>query len=167
MEKAPFDFDLSPSEVARKTVLIENFKKHLDALQSQMNGEGGSNLNNGSYDMGMLNDSHNDSNMDASLDALQQTQSQVMAAQDDMLSELGQGVSRLLDQSNLINEESKFHVRLLDDMDLDVEKASAGLRAETRHAEKIRQESSVCKLYIIIAALSALLCFLLVMGMSK
>ena len=116
-----------------------------------------------------------------------------MDAQDDMLDELGSGIGRLHDQALLINDESKvrfeecvndmfhimlmrryltlpvtkqLHVKLLDDMEGGVEAATIGLRAEAKHAEKIREQSSVCKLYVVIAALTGLLVFLLVMGFS-
>ena len=68
-----------------------------------------------------------------------------MSAQDDMLDELGNGISRLHDQAQLINDESRLHVKLLDDMEGGVEAATMGLRAEAKHAEKIREQSSVCK----------------------
>ena len=84
-----------------------------------------------------------------------------------MLSELGNGVSRLADQARMINDESNLHVGLLNDMEGDVEAATSGLRAEARHAEKIREESSVCRLYLIIIALTVLLVFLIIMGFSR
>lgn len=57
---------------------------------------------------------------------------------DRMLEELGRGVGRLKNQSTLINEETSLHVRLLDEMEGDAERASSGLRAEARHAEKVK-----------------------------
>jgi hypothetical protein len=149
------NFGMSRSEMARNKVLLANVKKQLEALQgrsrqappqqAQQQSDGG----------------------DPSRGALQATAQTVMAAQDDMLSELGSGVSRLADQARMINDESQMHVRLLNDMEGDVEEATSGLRAEARHAEKIREESSVCKLYIIIVALTALLIFLIIMGFSR
>lgn len=57
-----------------------------------------------------------------------------------MLEELGRGVGRLKNQSTMINEETSLHVRLLDDMEGDAERASSGLRAEARHAEKVKNK---------------------------
>lgn len=54
-----------------------------------------------------------------------------------MLADLGRGVGRLKTQSVLINEETSLHVRLLDDMEGDAERASTGLRSEARHAENV------------------------------
>ena len=51
-------------------------------------------------------------------------------------------------------------------MESDVESATMGLRQEAKHAEKIREQSSACKLYMIIAAETALLAFLIIMGFS-
>ena len=109
---------------------------------------------------------HQQGRSDQTETAYMQTTQTVMAAQDDMLSELGAGVGRLADQARLIEDESKMHVRLLDEMEGGVESATEGLRAEAKHAEKIREQTSVCKLYIVIACLTGLLVFLLVMGFS-
>jgi hypothetical protein len=103
---------------------------------------------------------------DPTLQAYQQTAQTVMSVQDEMLDQLGSGVSRLHNQAMLINEESTLHVNLLHEMDEDVESATMGLRQEAKHAERIREQSSVCKLYMIIAGETVLLVFLIIMGFS-
>jgi hypothetical protein len=103
---------------------------------------------------------------DQTQSAYMQTTKTVMEAQDDLLLSLGEGVGRLKTTAGLINEEATLHSKLLDDMDGDVERAQGTLAAETRHAMKIRQESSVCKLYLVIMALVALMVMLLVLGIS-
>lgn len=56
-----------------------------------------------------------------------------------MLADLGRGVGRLKTQSVMINEETSLHVRLLDDMEGDAERASSGLMTEARHAQKVQK----------------------------
>jgi len=63
----------------------------------------------------------------------------VVSEHDRMLADLGRGVGRLKTQSVMINEETSLHVRLLDDMEGDAERASSGLQTEARHAQKVTQ----------------------------
>ncbi len=143
----PASFGLSPAEVARRTTLLQGVSSQVRSLQSRRSPPSAAS--------------------DPTEDALQATTQTVMEVQDGMIDELSSGVSRLADQARMINEEANLHTNLLDDMETDVEAATVGLRAEARHAEKIREESSTCKLYLIIVGLSALLVFLIIMGFSK
>jgi hypothetical protein len=68
--------------------------------------------------------------------------------QDDMIDELAVGVGRLNNQTNLIHQETNAHVRLLDEMDTNVDLANQGLEDETRRAMRLREESSVWKLHL-------------------
>lgn len=86
--------------------------------------------------------------------------------QDDMIDELAVGVGRLKNQTNLIHQETNAHVRLLDEMDTNVDLANQGLEDETRRAMRLREESSVWKLHLIIVGLSVLLFLLILMGLS-
>mmetsp|Transcript_12920 Transcript_12920/g.25879 ORF Transcript_12920/g.25879 Transcript_12920/m.25879 type:complete len:101 (-) Transcript_12920:282-584(-) len=96
----------------------------------------------------------------------QQLQSSALAMQDNMIDELAAGVGRLKHQSQLIGEEGRMHVRLLNEMDVDVERATVAFQEEAKHAERARHQTSVKKLYSIIAGLSLLLLFLLSVGFS-
>ena len=86
--------------------------------------------------------------------------------QDGMIDELAMGVSRLKNQTNLIHEEATSHVRLLDEMDNNVDLANQGLEEETRRAMRLSQERSVWRLHLVIVALSILLFLLILMGLS-
>jgi hypothetical protein len=86
--------------------------------------------------------------------------------QDDMIDELAVGVGRLKNQTNLIHQEANSHVRLLDEMDSNVDLANQGLEEETRRAMRLREEKSVWRLHLIIVALSVLLFLLILMGLS-
>ena len=86
--------------------------------------------------------------------------------QDDMIDELAVGVGRLKSQTNLIHQEASSHVRLLDEIDSNVDLANRGLEEETRRAMRLREEKSVWKLHLIIVGLSVLLFLLILMGLS-
>ena len=86
--------------------------------------------------------------------------------QDDMIDELAVGVGRLKTQTGLIHQEANAHVRLLDEMDNNVDLANQGLEEETRRAMKLREEKSVWRLHLIIVGLSVLLFLLILMGLS-
>lgn len=86
--------------------------------------------------------------------------------QDDMIDELAVGVGRLKTQTGLIHQEANAHVRLLDEMDNNVDLANQGLEEETRRAMRLREEKSVWRLHLIIVGLSVLLFLLILMGLS-
>jgi hypothetical protein len=86
--------------------------------------------------------------------------------QDDMIDDLAIGVGRLKDQTHVIHQEANSHVRLLEEMDTNVDIANRGLEEETRRAMKLREEKSVWKLHLIIVGLSVLLFLLILMGLS-
>ena len=56
--------------------------------------------------------------------------------------------------------------KLLDDTEVDVEEADRSLAAETRHAEHVKEYSTVCWMYIIILLEIVAVCILLVMNFS-
>ena len=86
--------------------------------------------------------------------------------QDDMIDDLAIGVGRLKDQTHVIHQEANSHVRLLEEMDTNVDIANRGLEEETRRAMKLREEKSVWKLHLIIVGLSVLMFLLILMGLS-
>ena len=65
-----------------------------------------------------------------------------------------------------IRDETTLHKKLLDDIDGDVEAAASSLRLEARHAQRIREQSTVCRLYLCIAILVIILLLLLVVGFT-
>lgn len=58
----------------------------------------------------------------------------------------------------------QLHVRLLSDIDYDVEKAMGGLRTETKHAMETRKKTGNCHLYVCIVVLLIVLVLLLVLS---
>ena len=70
-------------------------------------------------------------------------------------------------QAHIIGDEAKIHVRLLDDLDGNVELATAGLQSETRHAETIRAKSRMCYMYICVFVEVILLLILAVVAFTR
>lgn len=132
---------MTPGEAARRRNL-------LDGLRSQLgSSSGGTNNNNNSGGY-----------TSATTAALRQ--------QNDMIDELAIGVGRLKNQTHMIHQETNAHVRLLDEMDHNVDMANVGLEDETRRAMRLKEESSVWRLHLVIVGLSVLLFLLILMGLS-
>jgi len=127
---------LSPTEAGRRRTL-------LDGLRTQMNMPMGSGGGRG-----------------------ESSTAAALRQQDDMIDELAIGVGRLKNQTNLIHQEANAHVRLLDEMDQNVDLANQGLEEETRRAMRLKEERSVWRLHVIIVGLSILLFLLILMGLS-
>ena len=107
--------------------------------------------------------------------------------QDDLIDILGGQISRLHDRAIDINQESSLHTALIEDIDDDVGDTTSKLRDETAHAKQvknerdphacamrcdphpcsqIRQQGGVCKLYITIGGLFALMLVLIFIGLG-
>jgi hypothetical protein len=91
---------------------------------------------------------------------------QAMRQQDDMIDDLAVGVSRLRDQTQVIGDESRMHVNLLNDMESNLDSAHAGLESETRRAAQLKEDQSVWRLQLTVAGLSVLLVLLILNGIS-
>lgn len=153
---------LGASEAGRRQNLIDGLKNQLghssggsDIKQSDNSGHGRS---SSSGSDAMSNHGKNPNEMSSSAAAMQR--------QDDLIDDLAVGVSRLKDQTHAIHDEAHHHVRLLDQMDQNVDLANQGLEDETRRALRLKEEGSVWRLYGIIAGLSVLLFLLVLMGLS-
>jgi hypothetical protein len=140
---------LTPAELARRRKLVNSLQQQ---VQSDAGGTGGGSQNN--YGSGPQQPQ------------FQNATSMALRQQDDMIDELAVGVGRLKSTTHLINDEARQHVKLLDDMDGDIEKAQLGLLAETERAQKLKEDNSVWRLYGIIVGLSVLLLLLVLAGLS-
>ncbi|KAF0700733.1 Aste57867_8788 [Aphanomyces stellatus] len=94
-------------------------------------------------------------------------QNQMMLDQDEQLNMIGQGVANLKQYSLAVKDETDLHVRLLDDINVDVEKATTGLESEGDRAAILAKRSSNFRLYLAIVVLSVILVFELIIGGSK
>ncbi|CAN0366968.1 unnamed protein product [Ectocarpus sp. 12 AP-2014] len=153
MERRPVDFAVGQGELARRRAALDTLRREVGAVRGSMGGGRGG----GAAAAGAAGGS-------GGMSRLEQ-QRETMKEHDRMLADLGRGVGRLKTQSVMINEETSLHVRLLDDMEGDAERASSGLRTEARHAEKIREKSKTFNLYVIILVLSIILAILVFSGL--
>jgi len=98
--------------------------------------------------------------------APQSQMAMAMQQQDAMIDELAVGVGRLRDQTQVIGDEARMHVDLLNDMEQNLDTAHDGLDAETRRAARLKEDRSVWRLQLIVAGLFVLFVLLFFMGMS-
>lgn len=96
----------------------------------------------------------------------QSQMSMAMQQQDAMIDELAVGVGRLRDQTQVIGDEARMHVDLLNNMEQNLDTAHDGLDAETRRAARLKEDRSVWRLQLIVAGLFVLFILLFFMGMS-
>lgn len=89
-----------------------------------------------------------------------------MRQQDDLIDDLAVGVGRLKNQTAAIGDEARMHVNLLNDMETNLDAAHEGLEGETRRAMRLREDSSLWRLQLIVAGLFILLILLILMGLS-
>lgn len=148
---------VNSADVQRRIGLIENLERQVGSSTSSGGGGDGDLLGLGGGNGSNSNSYHGGS---------QTLAAQALRHQDDMIDELANGVSRLKDQTMLVNDEANMQNRMLGDMDTDVENARTGLEAETLRAMKLKEDQSVWRLYLIIAGLSILLFLLIINGLG-
>lgn len=151
------EYELVASEIARRETLVANVKSLINNLYvsgGQNSGAGG------------LSGKQTSPYTSNPVQSQAQRQADMMKLQDDMLNEIGTGVGRLHGKALIIGEEAKAHVRLLDDLDSNVEIASAALQAEAKHAAEIKEKGKVCYMYICIAVECAVLLLLIILAIQ-
>ena len=99
-----------------------------------------------------------------SLSSMLGLQNQILRDQDQQLEGISQGVSNLHHYSLAVKDESELHVKLLQDMDSDVQSATLGLENEATRAERVARQNNHARLYLTILILFIILLFLLIVG---
>lgn len=148
---------LSSTEIQRRRRLLHHLRgQKVDSIIS-MSGNSGSYVPPSS------------SGVDSNVGQQQQPRSQMVMAmqqQDAMIDELAVGVGRLRDQTQVIGDEARMHVNLLNDMEQNLDAAHEGLDAETRRAATLKEDRSVWRLQLTVAGLFVLFVLLFFLGMS-
>jgi hypothetical protein len=148
---------LPPAQIQRRRRLLQHLRGHrIDNMSSNNNN------NSGDYNPPTIGG-------DGGVPQQNQQQSQMamaMQQQDAMIDELAVGVGRLRDQTQVIGDESRMHVNLLNDMEANLEVAHEGLDAETRRAARLKEDQSVWRLQLIVAGLFVLFVLLFFLGLS-
>lgn len=138
---------LPASQIDRRRRLLQHLRGHrIESMNS---------ANNGDYRPPSMDGGQPQSQMAV---AMQQ--------QDAMIDELAVGVGRLRDQTQVIGDEARMHVDLLNDMEQNLDTAHDGLDSETRRAARLKEDQSVWRLQLIVAGLFVLFVLLFFMGMS-
>jgi len=131
IEKEPFSFNLTADEAKRRRGLVSELQVKTRPVMG-----GGTFVRPG----GVLGGGDGNG---GSVQLSVQQQRQIMAEQDLLLDDISGGVDRLHERAVNINDETKLHKSLLDDMDVDVDKALVGMRKETKHAIEVRAGTSL------------------------
>lgn len=147
---------LQPAQIQRRRRLLQHLRGHrIDSMISENNN------NSGDYNPPSMDGGGNGTPQE------QQSQvSMAMQQQDAMIDELAVGVGRLRDQTQVIGDEARMHVNLLNDMEQNLDAAHEGLDAETRRAARLKEDQSVWRLQLIVAGLFILFVLLFFLGMS-
>lgn len=161
MSNQALQYELAPSEIARREILLANIKTLTQNLFSRPN--------QGPPAVGAPGKPTSPYTSQTGAGGRQQlqTQEQIMKLQDEMVLEIGTGVSRLHGKALVIGEEAKAHVRLLDDLDTNVEIASAALAQEAKHAAETKEKGKVCYMYICIAVEVVVLFIMLMLAFGS
>lgn len=76
-------------------------------------------------------------------------------------------MNRLHGQALQIGDETKAQTRLLDDLDSNVDIATAALQAEAKHAQVIKDKAQVCWMYVCVAVEVIILFLLIVLVLTS
>lgn len=77
--------------------------------------------------------------------------------QDDILDNMSKGLDNLKNMGLAIRDETDLHMKLLDDVENEVDKGNASLKRETARAEHITRDTRTCWLYSLICVLLVVL----------
>jgi hypothetical protein len=161
MMASPMEYEIAPSELARRQSLVENLQKQMAIVPQGVGGfgqsGGGSGGGGGGSSAGVTNP------MNHSDRGLMQRQKDVIRLQDDMVTDIGHGVDRLHVQATGIGEETKIHTRLLDDLEGHVDDTAGALTAESQRANEVREKAGGCAMYVCVAVEFLVLMILIVL----
>lgn len=73
--------------------------------------------------------------------------------QDEILGELSKGLDNLKQIGMTIGDEANLHMKLLDNIEDEVDRGAAGLKRETARAEHVTRDTKTCWLYSLICIL--------------
>ena len=87
---------------------------------------------------------------------------ELAALQDEMLKDLSTGIDRLGRVARTIGDETTLQTKLLDGIEVDVEKASEALQEETRHAERVKEKAQIGRLWCMLLVQIVVVIFLVI-----
>lgn len=172
MENCPLEFEMFPSELARRRVLLSSAQKLLNSGPCSKVGSfgsgNGSGLGGGGGPWGKDSSNNSVQNpLNMSDRGLAQRQQQIIGLQDEMLGDISRNVDRLHGQAVTIGDQAKEHGRILESLEQETDGATSGLQAETAHAKAIKDKAQVCWLYVCVAVEFVLLFLLVILGFTS
>mmetsp|Transcript_41056 Transcript_41056/g.72887 ORF Transcript_41056/g.72887 Transcript_41056/m.72887 type:complete len:214 (-) Transcript_41056:413-1054(-) len=157
-------YNVSQPEINRRKNLVQVLQHHATQLVAASNSSANSQA--GRYDPPATDTSSMSKDERRANDEILRQQRLQMTGHNQMLGDIEAGVGRLMNNAKNIGEETQLHVRLLKDMDGNVDQAAAELKSEAMHAQRLRKENKNCRLYICILVLLVVIIFLLVAGVQ-
>jgi hypothetical protein len=152
LTSSPLSSSLSSTEIQRRRRLIQ----HLQQTSIP------------NHDSTLFDTTGANSSVAATQPQQQQQSKMTMALrqQDDMIDQLAVGVNRLKQQTAVIGEEASMHVNLMNDMDTNLDVTYNTIQDQTQRAASIREDQSIWRLQLIVAALSVLLLLEIFLGLT-
>eukprot|EP00981_Chlorochromonas_danica_P013730 scaffold6806_cov177-Ochromonas_danica.AAC.2 len=131
MRESPMQYELTSSEIARRQVILDNLKKGIAALGTTtdarinlISGGSGNHVGGGAGGGGGGASTTTTINPLASDRSLIQRQQEVIKMQDAVLLDIEKGVDRLHGQALTIKDETIQQNQILDELDVQVDKAT-------------------------------------------
>jgi hypothetical protein len=155
---------VSSSEIQRRKWLVQHL---LQQISNTMNNNNNNNNLGGGGGLGSVGGGQSSSSYQPPQQQSIQTQMQMaLQQQDNMIDDLAVGMDRLKNQTVAIGDEARLHVNLLNDMESNLDAAHDSLESQTRRAAKLREDQSIWRLQLIVAALFILLILLIFLGLT-
>ena len=154
MESHLLEFEIFPSEIARRRILLTNIKNLL-INGTIMNDNSSTN-----------NPMHRDNKGNLSNHGISLQHKELINQQDDMITDLGVGLDRLSAQADTIGMETKQHGKLLQAMEQETDSTTDNLMRQTARAKEMKDKADVCWLYICAAIEFVLLLILVLVGFT-
>uniref|UniRef100_A0A7S0XG28 t-SNARE coiled-coil homology domain-containing protein n=1 Tax=Chromulina nebulosa TaxID=96789 RepID=A0A7S0XG28_9STRA len=158
MQSSPMEYEISSSEIARRQLILDNLRKQITMIP--LNTKTEPLRSSFGIESNQVTPTNNNSAISNPINPVASSpltskglvlrQKEVIAQQDLMINEIGLGVDRLHNQAIEIGSEVKSQIKIIDELDVQVDKAADGLKEEAKHAEQIRRSSNVCLMYIFI-----------------
>lgn len=171
MTLAPMQYEISNSELGRRQVILVNLSRQHESLklQGKIISTAPSSSSTSSSAAVYNSPIHPPFNPVNSITdkGLVNRQTLVIKAQDKMLAEISQGVDRIHAHAITIGEEAVVHNKLIDNLNIQVDVASATLNEETKHVNKVRESSNMCSMYICVVVEIIIVVILLIVLFSK
>lgn len=98
---------------------------------------------------------------------LKQEQARKIEQQDQMLLQIEAGLGKLHNQALEIGDETKLQSKIIDEFESVVDVTTIALQNEAKHAEKIKEKTKMCYMYICIIVEVIILVLLLILSFSS